>query len=97
MQLLTFKLFECMSALFYRGDIQFNWTRRSASDGEAGSSDDIKYKQVTKTSNLKKNTNTLEEVEDEEERDEPELDQEGECQMNSALLKHAWVILNWMV
>lgn len=88
MQLLTFKVFECMSALFYSGDTQFNWTRRSASDGEAGSSDDIKYKQVTKTSNLKKN-DTLEEVEDEEERDEPELDQEGECQMNRALHKHA--------
>ncbi|XP_015767411.1 PREDICTED: RAD51-associated protein 1-like [Acropora digitifera] len=58
------------------GDTQINWTRRSASDGEAGSIDDIKYKQVTKTSNLKKR-NTLEEVEDEEERDEPELDQEA--------------------
>lgn len=77
-----------MSALFYSGDTQFNWTRRSASDGEAGSIDDIKYKQVTKTSNLKIK-NTLEEVEDEEERDEPELDQEGECQMNRALHKHA--------
>lgn len=73
-------------SLFYSGDTQINWTRRNASDGEAGSSDDLKYKQVTKTSNLKKN-DTLEEVEDEEERDEPELDQEGEYQMNRALLK----------
>lgn len=67
------------------GDTQFNWTRRS--DGEAGSSDDIKYKQVTKTSNLKKN-NTLEEVEDEEERDEPELDQE-ESDLDSEEMSNA--------
>lgn len=69
------------------GGTQINWTRRSASDGEAGSSDDIKYKQVTKTSNLKKN-NTLEEVEDEEERDEPELDQE-ESDLDSEEMSNA--------
>ena len=82
--------------MFYSGEPQINLTRRSASDGEAGSSDDRKHKQVAKISNLKEN-DSLEEVEDEEERDEPELDQEGECQMNRALLKHACIILNWMV
>lgn len=69
------------------GDTQINWTRRNASDGEAGSSDDLKYKQVTKTSNLKKN-DTLEEVEDEEERDEPELDQE-ESDLDSGEMSNA--------
>lgn len=69
------------------GDTQINWTRRSASGGEAGGSDDIKYKQVTKTSNLKKN-NSLEEVEDEEERDEPELDQE-ESDLDSEEMSNA--------
>lgn len=69
------------------GDTQINWTRRSASDGEAGSSDDIKYKQVTKTSNLKKN-DTLGKAEDEEERDEPELDQE-ESDLDSEEMSNA--------